>query len=90
MAYNRKKTTSKSFLLQKQIESWFSEKYPDKWNPLYSMVTFSDIPYSVALKRGKKQNDIMQKVMKKNKLVDNFSHQELNDKDIEKQILQLL
>tara|TARA_B100000579_G_scaffold438045_1_gene471346 strand:+ start:10268 stop:11611 length:1344 start_codon:yes stop_codon:yes gene_type:complete len=86
----RKKTTSKSFLLQKQIESWFSEKYPDKWNPLYSMVTFSDIPYSVALKRGKTQNDIMQKVMKKNKLVEHFSHQELNDKDIEKQILQLL
>ncbi|MBL31513.1 MAG: kynurenine 3-monooxygenase [Flavobacteriales bacterium] len=86
----RKKTTSKSFLLQKQIESWFSEKYPDKWNPLYSMVTFSDIPYSVALKRGKTQNDIMQKVMKKNKLVENFSHQELNDKDIEKQILKLL
>jgi len=86
----RKKTTSNSFLLQKQIESWFSEKHPDKWNPLYSMVTFSDIPYSVALKRGQIQNNIMQKVMKKNKLVENFSHQELNDKDIEQQILKLL
>lgn len=51
------------FLLRKKIEAKFSQKYPDKWLPLYSMVTFSDIPYSVALKEGDRQEQIMQKVM---------------------------
>ena len=29
-----------------------SERHPDKWLLLYSQVTFSDIPYSVALPTG--------------------------------------
>tara|TARA_Y100001968_G_C19329348_1_gene703461 strand:+ start:356 stop:898 length:543 start_codon:yes stop_codon:yes gene_type:complete len=59
----RDKTGDKHFLLQKRIESWFSEKHPDKWMPLYSMVTFSHIKYSEALKIGQKQDLIMQKIM---------------------------
>jgi kynurenine 3-monooxygenase len=53
------------FLLRKKIEAWFSSKHPGKWTPLYTMVTFSDhIPYHVALKEGKRQEGIMDKVMK--------------------------
>ena len=59
----RDKTADKDFLLQK-IEAKFSLKHPDKWIPLYSMVSFSDIRYSDALEIGQKQNLIMQKVMK--------------------------
>ena len=51
------------FLLQKKIEANFSTKYPDKWMPLYSQVTFSHIPYSAALKVGKKQDRIIKEVM---------------------------
>lgn len=51
------------FLLQKKIEARFSERHPDKWMPLYSQVTFSNIPYSEALAVGKKQDAIMKKVM---------------------------
>ena len=54
---------SKEFLLRKKIEARIHDKYPDKWLPLYSQVTFSDIPYSVALANGKKQDEIMRKVM---------------------------
>ena len=53
------------FLLQKKIEAHFSEKHPDKWLPLYSQVTFSDIRYSVAWETGKKQDAIMKSVMAK-------------------------
>ncbi len=53
------------FLLQKKIEAHFSEKYPDKWIPLYSQVTFSDIRYSEAWKKGMKQDTIMKKIMNK-------------------------
>jgi kynurenine 3-monooxygenase len=52
------------FLLQKKIETNFSKKYPDKWIPAYSQVTFSPhIRYSEALKNSIRQEEIMQQVM---------------------------
>lgn len=52
------------FLLRKQIEAKLHDLFPDKWIPLYSMVTFHDnIRYSDALKAGQKQQRIMDKVM---------------------------
>lgn len=60
----RDKTADPKFLLQKKIEAHFNQKHPDKWIPLYSMVTYSPhIRYSVALKEGRKQEAIMQKIM---------------------------
>jgi kynurenine 3-monooxygenase len=60
----RDKTADPIFLLQKKIEAKFSAKYPDKWIPLYSMVTYSPhIRYSTAMKEGKKQQAIMDKIM---------------------------
>ena len=60
----RDKTADPKFLLQKKIEARFNEKYPDKWVPLYSMVTYSPhIRYSTALKEGNRQEAIMQKIM---------------------------
>lgn len=60
----RDKTADKMFLLQKKIEARFSEKHPEKWIPLYSMVTYSpSIRYSTALKEGQKQQSIMDKIM---------------------------
>jgi kynurenine 3-monooxygenase len=57
------------FLLQKKIEARFSEKHPDKWTPLYSMVTYrTDMRYSEALKKGKQQEAIMQKIMSHSKI----------------------
>ncbi|VXB44935.1 Kynurenine 3-monooxygenase [Flavobacterium sp. 9AF] len=57
------KTANPKFILQKKIERWFSEKHPDKWVPLYSMVTFSHQPYSEALAIGDKQDAIMQEIL---------------------------
>ncbi|MGQ0739651.1 MAG: FAD-dependent oxidoreductase [Bacteroidota bacterium] len=60
----RDKTADPKFLLQKKIEARLHEKYPDKWIPAYSQVTFSPhIRYSEALKRGQMQEAIMQEVM---------------------------
>lgn len=60
----RDKTADPHFLLQKKIEARFSAKHPDKWIPLYSMVTYSPhIRYSTALREGKRQEAIMQEVM---------------------------
>jgi kynurenine 3-monooxygenase len=60
----RDKTADPKFLLQKKIEARFSGKYPDKWIPLYSMVTYSpQIRYSTALKEGARQQAIMDVIM---------------------------
>lgn len=60
----RDKTADKIFLLQKKIEAHFSAKHPEKWIPLYSMVTYSPhIRYSEALVNGNKQQAIMDKIM---------------------------
>lgn len=60
----RDKTADPKFILQKKIESRFSQKYPEKWIPLYSMVTYSPhIRYSKALSEGNRQQGIMDKIM---------------------------
>lgn len=51
------------FLLRKKIEKKIFEKHPEKWMPLYSQVTFSHIPYSIALANGKRQEKIMDQIM---------------------------
>lgn len=73
------------FLLRKKIEAWFSEKHPDKWVPLYTMVTFSDYPYRVALEAGKKQDRIMDAVMASPGI-----EQKWNSPDTERLILEML
>jgi len=79
------KTADDRFHLQKKIEKNFSEKYPDKWLPLYSRVTFSFRPYSEALALGDKQKAIMDEVMK----MDNIEH-EWNSERVDQKILELL
>lgn len=53
------------FLLRKKIEGKLYELFPDRWIPLYPMVTFMDsMRYSEALRTGQKQKQIMDEVMK--------------------------
>ncbi len=60
----RDKTGDKTFLLQKKIEAHFNSKHPEKWIPLYTMVTYTpSIRYSEALQSGQKQQFIMDKIM---------------------------
>ena len=72
------------FLLRKKIEKKMHEKYPDQWVPLYSQVTFSHIPYSKALKAGKKQEKIMDCIMAKEQIESRWDSAE-----IEKEILKM-
>ena len=60
----REKVGDEKFLQRKQIEAHLNSLYPDKWIPLYSMVTFNEnMRYSEALAKGKKQEQIMDEVM---------------------------
>ncbi len=60
------------FLLRKTIEKALNAKHPEKWVPLYSMVTFSELRYSEALARGKEQDRIMEEVLSWNDIEQNW------------------
>ncbi|TXK52834.1 FAD-dependent monooxygenase [Pontibacter qinzhouensis] len=75
----RDKVADPRFLLRKKIEAKINEKYPHTWLPLYSMVTFSDLPYSYALETGRKQDEIMELVMPHIQAPEDFGKQEVQD-----------
>ncbi len=67
------------FLLRKKIEAKLHQLYPARWIPLYSMVTFHDkIPYSIAYETGLKQKKIMDEVMKRPGIQNNWESLDFN------------
>ena len=81
----RDKTADPKFLLQKKIEKHFSTKHPDKWLPLYSMVSFSDIPYAEAWRLGQKQEGMMAEIVALPNIESKW-----NSKEIEERMLEMI
>ena len=52
------------FLLAKEVERELEEKFPGKFIPRYSMVSFHRIPYAEVYARGRKQITIVEELMK--------------------------
>ena len=79
----RDKVGDPKFLLQKKIEANLHEKFPDKWIPAYSQVTFSPhIRYSEALETGKKQEAIMKEVMSAENIAELWDDDQFHQKII--------
>jgi kynurenine 3-monooxygenase len=55
----RDRVADPRFLLRKKVELALEAKYPQRFVPKYSMVTFHRIPYATALKRGQTQDRIL-------------------------------
>ncbi|MEI2673057.1 MAG: NAD(P)/FAD-dependent oxidoreductase [Chitinophagaceae bacterium] len=51
------------FQFKKQIAAKVSATYPDKFIPVYSMVSFSNLPYSEALKEYRRQDEVLSAVL---------------------------
>ena len=81
----RDHVADEKFLLQKKIEAKIHERHPNKWIPLYSQVSFSNIRYSDAYKQGKIQEEIMRKVMNSPSIEKNWDSEE-----VENQILSMI
>ena len=81
----RDHVADEKFLLQKKIEAKIHERHPNKWIPLYSQVSFSNIRYSDAYKQGKIQEEIMRKVMSSPTIEKNWDSEE-----VENQILSMI
>lgn len=58
----RSKVVDPRFLQKKRIETALHEMFPDRWIPLYSMVTFSTIPYSEAAERARQQDNLLEEI----------------------------
>jgi kynurenine 3-monooxygenase len=50
------------FLRKKQIEKMIAQSFPENFIPAYPMVTFTHMPYSEALRRGKKQDELLERL----------------------------
>lgn len=64
----RDKVSDPAYQLQQKVERRIAELYPGKYFPMYSMVSFSEIEYQVALKKGKEQDELIQDIIKSNNL----------------------
>ena len=76
-----------TFLLRKKIEGKLHAHFPEDWIPLYSMVTFSSLRYSEALRIGKLQDKIMEEVIRMPGIEHNWENLNLREiKDKLKQV----
>src|SRR6266513_3025989 len=55
----RDKTASKTFRAKKKLDHWLEAALPGIYLPLYTMVTFTRMPYAAAAKRARIQNRIV-------------------------------
>jgi kynurenine 3-monooxygenase len=55
----RDRVADPRFLFRKRVELTLHDKFPDRFVPKYSMVTFLRVPYVTALKRGQTQDRIL-------------------------------
>jgi kynurenine 3-monooxygenase len=52
------------FLFKKKIDAKLQKLLPKEWIPQYSMVSFSNIPYSEVYQKGREQWDVLEKLAK--------------------------
>ena len=52
-----------AFLLRKQIERRINQRYPDEYRDLYSMITFTCLPYATAMRIDRQQRAIVDEIM---------------------------
>lgn len=55
----RDRTGSRLFLLKKKSERWLHYLFPKWFIPLYTMATFTRMPYTQAVRRARRQNQVV-------------------------------
>ncbi len=70
------KVADPKFLLRKKIEKRIHELYPDTFLPVYSMVTFSHVPYVDAMQENKRQDALFERIMALPKIEQQWTEEE--------------
>lgn len=68
----RDKVADPTYQLQQKIERRMAELYPGHYFPLYSMVSFTDIEYQVALKKGQEQDAMVLELIRSKNIDESF------------------
>ncbi len=58
----RDRVADPRFLLRKEIERWLHNRHPHDFIPVYSMVTFSHLPYRLALEESRRQDELFERI----------------------------
>jgi kynurenine 3-monooxygenase len=69
-----------NFLIRKKLEKAVYALYPDKFVPQYTMVSFSNIPYSEAVRLGNEQDEVLDELMKIENIENVIENGELESK----------
>ncbi len=59
----RDKTGQPEFLYRKRVEHVIHALFPDRWTPQYNLVSFSTVPYTEALGRGRLLDAVLDRVI---------------------------
>ncbi|HYN20553.1 MAG TPA: FAD-dependent monooxygenase, partial [Thermoanaerobaculia bacterium] len=54
---------SSQFLLRKELERWVSGLYPDRYAPLYSLISFTNVPYVEAMRLDREQRQLVDQLL---------------------------
>lgn len=54
---------SSDFLLRKELERWVSDLYPDRYAPLYSLISFTNVPYAEAMRQDREQRTLVDRLL---------------------------
>ena len=66
----RDHVADEDFLLRKKQDAIMHQHFGEDWIPMYSMVTFSEIPYSIALQKGRNQEKALRQAQQDGRLED--------------------
>ena len=65
------------FLIRKQLDAVLNDLFPTIWIPIYTLISFSNTPYSTAQKRGSSQDKVLDQLMKHENISDILTHKEV-------------
>jgi kynurenine 3-monooxygenase len=59
----RARVASRRFLAERRLERFLHRRFPDRFVPLYTMVTFTRIPYAEAVRRSRRQDALLRRIV---------------------------
>ena len=68
----RNDVLDEKFISKQKLSFILNDRFPDQFIPVYTMVSFTRIPYSIALKRAKIQDSILDELLKDLKSINNY------------------
>lgn len=75
----RDKVADPKFLGRKKIEKELGKMYPNIFNSVYEMVSFTHTPYAYALGSGKAQDELLHKIMNRGDFFKNIREQKFKE-----------